>query len=80
MPDRAHPNGHGQGRFHGATHHRTTAADNAARSQELAYHAPAERDAAAVGQIQIWLDLAFTASCVLLVRGRSFAAGAAMGF
>lgn len=29
-----------------------------------------------LGQIQIWLDFAFTAACVLLVRGRPFAAGA----
>ena len=33
-----------------------------------------------LGQIQIWLDLAFTAACVLLVQGRPFAAGAVMGF
>ena len=33
-----------------------------------------------LGQIQVWLDLAFTAACVLLVQGRPFAAGALMGF
>ena len=33
-----------------------------------------------LGQIQVWLDLVFTAACVLLARGWPGAAGAAMGF
>ena len=33
-----------------------------------------------LGQIQVWLDLAFTAACLLAARGRMAAGGAVMGF
>lgn len=33
-----------------------------------------------LGQIQVWLDLAFTATCLLVARGRMAAGGAVMGF
>lgn len=33
-----------------------------------------------LGQIQVWLDLAFTVACLLMARGRMAAGGAVMGF